>query len=93
MSGMVGGCFVNLTGANDRMVGGPAYRETIAEMDIELTKVIEDFGRAVDVEALRLAQRSGKQSLSQSDNILFSMVSCRASRARASGARPLAQAA
>ena len=60
MSGMVGGRFVDLTRADDRTAGGPASRETIAEMDMELTKVIEDFGRAVDVEVLRLAQKSGK---------------------------------
>ena len=36
------------------------------EMDGELAKVIEDFMRAVDVEALRLAIRIGKHLLSQS---------------------------
>jgi len=34
----------------------------IEEMDRELTKVIEDFMRAVDVEVLRLAKKSGKRS-------------------------------
>jgi hypothetical protein len=29
-------------------------------MDRELTRVIEDFDRAVDVEALRLAKKNGK---------------------------------
>jgi len=43
-----------------RTVGGMVYPETIEEMDRELTKVIEDFDRAVDVEALRLAKKSGK---------------------------------
>ena len=62
MSDMVGGRFVDLTGANDRTAGGPAQREAIEEMDKELTKVIEDFGRAVDVEALHLAQKSSKHS-------------------------------
>ena len=38
-------------------------------MDKELTKVLEDFGRAVDVEALRLAKETGKHSLFQSGNI------------------------
>ena len=90
MSDMVGGRVVDLTAAHDSTAGGPAYRETIDEMDMELNKVIEDFGRAVDVEALRLAQKSGKHSLPHYDNILFSMVSCRASRARASRARALA---
>ena len=48
------------------MVGGLVCAETIGEMDRELTKVIEDFGRAVDVEALRLAKKAGKHSLSPS---------------------------
>ena len=43
-----------------RTVGGPAYLESIEEMERELTKVIEDFDRAVDIEALRLAKKSGK---------------------------------
>ena len=73
--------------------GGLAYKENIEEMDRELTKVIEDFGRAVDIETLRLAQKSGKHSLSQLDDNSFSMASCRARRARrtrASGAKALA---
>ena len=60
------------------MAGVPAYRETIEEIDRELTKVIEDFGRAVDIEALRLAKENGKHLLSQPGNILFSVPSCRA---------------
>ena len=71
-------------------LGGPAYKENIEEMDRELTKVIEDFGRAVDIETLRLAQKSGKHSLSQFDDNLFSTASCRARRTRASGAKALA---
>ena len=38
----------------------------IEEMDGELAKVIEDLMRAVDVEAFRLAKRSGKHLLTQS---------------------------
>ena len=50
-----------------RTIGGPSYSEMIEEMDIELTKVIEDFDRAVNVEALRLAnETSSKLSFSQS---------------------------
>ena len=78
MSDIVGGHFVDLTGADGGMAGVPAYRETIEEMDRELTKVIEDFGRAVDIEALRLAKENGTHLLSQPGNILFSVVSCRA---------------
>ena len=62
MSDMVGGWFGDMTGADDKMAGGPAERETIEEMDKDLTKVIEDFGRAVEVEALHLAQKSSKRS-------------------------------
>ena len=43
-----------------RTVGGPAFPEKIEEMDRELTKVIEDFNHAVDVEALRLAKDNRK---------------------------------
>ena len=45
-----------------RMGGG---LDAIKEMDEELTKVIEDFDRAVNIEALRLTKESGKHSLSQ----------------------------
>ena len=71
-----------------KTAGGRAYQEAIAEMGNELTKVIEDFMRAVDVEALRLAKKSGKHALSQSGSIFFSVVSCRASRTRASRTGP-----
>jgi len=40
--------------------GAPAYLEGIEEMERELTKVIGDFDRAVDIEALRLAKKGGK---------------------------------
>ena len=46
-----------------RTVGGWAQQEAIEEMDRELTKVIEDFDRAVNVEALRLAKETGNYSL------------------------------
>ena len=49
-----------------RTIGGPAYPEMIEEMDKELNNVIEDFDRAVYVEALRLANETSKLSLSQS---------------------------
>ena len=60
MSNMVGCRFVDMTGADHRATGGPAYRGKIEELEKELTKVIEDFSRAVDVEALRLAKETGK---------------------------------
>ena len=65
-----------------RTLGGPAYLETIEEMEKELTKTIEDFDRAVNVEALRLAKEAGKHSLSHSADRSFSTIPCRASRAR-----------
>ena len=40
-------------------------KEMLEEMDRELANVIEDFLRAVDVEALCLAKMSGKHSLSR----------------------------
>src|SRR5258706_2908674 len=43
-----------------RTVGGLIYLETMEEMDRELTEVIEDFERAVNVEALRLAKETGR---------------------------------
>ena len=45
--------------------------DAIEEMDEELTKVIEDFDRAVNVEALRLAKETGKHSLLQFGDISF----------------------
>jgi len=46
-------------------MGGLIHPETIEEMEGELTKVIEDFDRAVNVGALRLAKEAGKHSSSQ----------------------------
>ena len=42
-----------------RSIGGLAHSEKIEEMDRELSKVIEDFNHAVDLEALRLAKKNG----------------------------------
>ena len=61
-----------------RRVGGPVRPSVIEEIDRDLTKVIEDFDRAVNVEALRLAKETGKQALSQSGENSFSVVSHRA---------------
>jgi len=60
-----------------RAVGGCAYPERIEEMDRELTKVIEDFNHAVDVEALRLAKMNRKCSLPYLVTIVFNGL-CRA---------------
>ena len=56
-----------------RTFGGPE----IEEMDRELTKVIEDFDRAVNVEALHRTKEAGKCLLSRYDDSSFSVVSCR----------------
>ena len=42
----------------DRLVNWEITK-TIEEMDEELIKVFEDFGRAVDVETLRLVKKNG----------------------------------
>ena len=52
--------------------------ETIDELDGELNVVIEEFDRAVNVEALRLAKETGTYSLSLSDDRPCSVVPCRA---------------
>ena len=39
-------------------------KDMIEKMNEDLTKIIEDFMRAVDVEALYLAKKTGKHSLS-----------------------------
>ena len=49
-----------------RTIGGPAYPEMIKEMDRDLTNVIEDFDRALYVEARRLAEETSKLSFSHS---------------------------
>jgi len=69
-----------------RMVGGSTYSEAIEEINGELTKVIEEFEHAVDVETLRFAKKSGKHALSQSGDSAVSVTSCRPKRARARGA-------
>ena len=51
-----------------RSVGGPAYTEMIEEMDKDLTKVIEDFDRAMNFEVLRIANETSKLSISQTVN-------------------------
>ena len=51
-----------------RTIGGPSYPEMIEEVDRELTKVIEDFGHAMNVETLRIANDTSKLSFSQPVN-------------------------
>ena len=46
-----------------RMLDTLAYLEIIEEMDDELIKTIEDFGRAMNAEAPRLATDAGKHLL------------------------------
>jgi hypothetical protein len=61
-----------------RTVGGLVHPPMIEEMEKELTKVIEDFDRAVNVEALRLARETGKRSVSQPGDKSFSATPYRA---------------
>jgi len=56
-------CIWKMLMSTERVLGGLAHPEKIDEMDRELTKVIEDFDRAVNVEALRLAKETSKYSL------------------------------
>jgi len=72
----------------ERTLSGLVRPEKIEEMDEELTKVIEDFDRAVNVEALRVIKETSKQRCSQIGDGLISIVSY-----RASPARPLAEGA
>jgi hypothetical protein len=55
-----------------RTVGGLVHPPTIEEMENELTKVIEDFDRAVNVEALRQTKETGKHPLSEFSNCILS---------------------
>ena len=48
-----------------RTIGSPGYLEMIEKMDIELTQMIEDFDRAMNFEALRLANETSKLSFVQ----------------------------
>ena len=47
-------------------MGGLTYPAKIEEIDKELTMVVEEFDRAVDVEALRVAKKNGTGSLFRS---------------------------
>jgi len=58
-------------------MSGQVRLEIIEEMDRELTKVIEDFDRAVNVEALRLIKETGKHPIYQCCYSPFSVVWCR----------------
>ena len=65
MSNVVSGDVQTLVNAHKisaKTVGGSARPEVMEEMDRELTKVIEDFDRAVNVEALC---ETSKLSISQ----------------------------
>ena len=72
----------------ERTLGGMVHPEKIEEMERELTKVIEDFDRAVNVEALRQAKETSKHQPSSMCDKVFLVAPC-----RTSAARPLAQGA
>ena len=65
ISRVVGDRPLDLT--NDRSENDP-YPEMIKEVDRELTKVIGDFDRGMNFEALRKANETGTLSFSQSVN-------------------------
>ena len=46
-------------------MGVLVHGQTIEDIGRKLTEVIEDFDRAVNIEALRLAKKIGKHPLSQ----------------------------
>ncbi len=48
-----------------RMNGGPAYTKMIEDMDRELSSIIEDFDRTVNVHTFCLVNESSKLSISQ----------------------------
>ena len=80
MSNTVRGHVLGLADVNifsSKTVGGPARPDAIEDMDRELTRVIEDFDRAVNVEALRLAKETGKHVLAQYGKSSLSLVTCR----------------
>jgi len=54
-----------------RTVGGLARPSTIEEMERDLTRVIEDFDRAVNVEALRRIKDAGEPSSDPSGHNSF----------------------
>ena len=69
MSNVVCGHLLGLTKvlmSAARTIGGPSYPEMTEEIDRELTKVIDDFDRAMNFEALRLANESSKLTISHS---------------------------
>ena len=47
----------------ERMLRGLVCLEKIEEMEEELARLIEDFDRTVNVEALRLAKETSKRTL------------------------------
>ena len=55
-------------------VGGRANLEAIREIEIDLTNIVEDFARALNVEDIHLAKKNGKHSRFQSGDNLYSMV-------------------
>jgi hypothetical protein len=60
-----------------RTVGGPAYQTMIEKTEKQLTRVVDDFGRAVNVEALRQTKEAGEHSFSHSLDRSFLTVPCR----------------
>ena len=60
-----------------RTIGGLIDASTIEEMESDLAKVIEDFDRAMNVEALRRIKETGERSFDSLSSLILN-VSCRA---------------
>ena len=60
-----------------RTIGGLIGASTIEEMESDLAKVIEDFDRAMNVEALRRIKETGERSFDSLSSLILN-VSCRA---------------
>ena len=57
----------------ERTLSGLAHQQRIEEMDGELTKVIEDFDRATNVETLRLAKETRNLARETSKHLFISI--------------------
>ena len=58
----------------ERTMSGLAHPQKIEEMNRELIKVIEDFDRAINVEALRLAKETRRLANENSKRPLISIL-------------------
>ena len=57
----------------ERTMSGLTHPQRVEEMERELTKVIEDFDRAINVEALRLAKQTRRLAQETSKHLFTSI--------------------